>query len=85
MPDVTVKKGESLDLFSLPDFTAGTDVLTVINKSVHDCFLTSDASPPNSLQFGAPLRKYGVGSTEAGDANAWVSAPFGTVVLSVNP
>lgn len=84
MPDVTIKKGESLDLYSLPDFTAG-DVLTVVNKSVHDCFLTSDAAQPASLQYGAPLRKYGVGTTESGAANAWVSSPFGSVVLSVNP
>lgn len=82
MTDITIKKGEIIDLYTLPEFSAG-DALAVVNKSIHDVYVSSGAQP--SMLEGAPVRKYGVGSLEAGSTAGWVSSPYGNVVLSVNP
>lgn len=84
MPDIQIKKGESLDLYTLPEFTAG-DVVSVQNKSrFASAFLTSDATAPtyDKAHDVIEITYLGIAETQSGDTNAWVSAPDGDLTLS---
>lgn len=84
MPDIEIKKGEALDLYTLPDFTAG-EVVSVQNKSrFSSAFLTSDATSPtyDKVHDGVEIAYLGLAETQSGDLNAWVSAPDGDIILS---